>query len=82
MQPSYYADACNWSVVLWVFLMVKIGRYGVQLYETLRLAEMDGFKFYDAPRGEDYYLVVRQKDRLARPNATRFEFAHSKKTTQ
>jgi hypothetical protein len=62
--------------------MYKMRQYGVRLYETLRLAEMDGFRFYDAPRGEDYYLVVRQKDGYARPFATRLEFAHSKKTTQ
>ncbi len=52
---------------------------GMRVYETLRLAEMDGFKFYDAPRGEQYYLVTRSKDPGRMPNQTRQEMALAKK---
>ncbi len=40
----------------------QLTQYGLRVYRTLREAEVEGFRFYDNPPGEDYY-IVRREDR-------------------
>ena len=52
---------------------------GVRVYESLRAAEMDRFRFYDRQENSEFYLVRRAKDDAVRPNQTRFELALARK---
>jgi hypothetical protein len=42
------------------------GRYisGILCFKDLRTAEMAGFKFYDAPKGETYYVVTNDTGKM------------------